>query len=148
MDFRKVKKLIDLLDDSGVAEIEIREGDDSLRITRYGAHGPVVTAAPAPIEVALEAPSVSRSAVMAADPTPAENILNAPMVGTFYISASPETKPFVDVGSAVKRGDTACVIEAMKIMNQIEAHKDGVVKEILVENGQPVEFDQPLFVIE
>jgi acetyl-CoA carboxylase biotin carboxyl carrier protein len=148
MDIRKVKKLIELLDESGIAEIEINEGEESVRISRYSSNAPAPVqqfAAPAPAPVA---------AAPAAAETPAEtpaisgHTVNAPMVGTFYTSASPGAPVFCKIGDSVSEGDTVCIIEAMKILNQIEADKSGVVKAILVENAQPVEFGQPLIVIE
>ena len=146
MDIRKVKKLIELLEESGIAEIEINEGEESVRISRYSSNAPVQQfAAPAPAPVA---------AAPAAAETPAEtpaisgHTVNAPMVGTFYTSASPSAPVFCKIGDSVSEGDTVCIIEAMKILNQIEADKSGVVKAILVENAQPVEFGQPLIVIE
>lgn len=143
MDIRKIKKLIELIEESDIAEIEITEGEDSVRINRYSsAVAPVAVAAiPTPI---------------AAAPVPIEPVTNeppghpvkSPMVGTFYRSASPGSAPFVEVGRSVKEGDTLCIIEAMKILNQIEADKTGVIKQILIENAQPVEYDQALFIIE
>jgi len=149
MDIRKVKKLIELLDESGVAEIEIKEGEESVRISRVGSFAPI---APAPMQYA--APPV---AAAAAAPTPAApdasveekgHVVRAPMVGTFYRSPSPTAKSFVEEGQSVKNGDTLCIIEAMKLLNQIESDKTGTIKSILVENGQPVEYNQPLFIIE
>ena len=155
MDIRKVKKLIELLEESGVAEIEIKEGEESVRISRHG-NAPVtnfVQGAPAPVAIAPAAAPVAapapRPATEDADAaTRAENTVTAPMVGTFYASASPGAKPFVEVGSEVKVGQTLCIIEAMKMMNQIESDKSGKVAAVLVKNGDPVEFGQPLFVIE
>jgi acetyl-CoA carboxylase biotin carboxyl carrier protein len=159
MDIRKVKKLIELLEESGIAEIEITEGEESVRINRYGSSHVVTqvaqSAAPAtsaPAASAAAAPSAPAAAVAATSAgaaTPAaENVVTAPMVGTFYASAAPGAKPFVDIGSEVKVGQTLCIIEAMKMMNQIESDKDGRVTAILARNGEPVEFGQPLFVIE
>lgn len=147
MDIRKVKKLIELLEESGIAEIEIHEGEESVRISRNA-----VAAAP----VALAAAPVAAAPVAAApiaDAAPAEekiegHVLNSPMVGSFYRAPSPGASSFVDVGSKVSVGDTLCIIEAMKLLNQIEADKGGTIKAILVENGQPVEYNQPLFIIE
>ncbi|MGH8398134.1 MAG: acetyl-CoA carboxylase biotin carboxyl carrier protein [Gammaproteobacteria bacterium] len=153
MDIRKVKKLIELLEESGIAEIEITEGEESVRISRYGnppaVSHPVasvaVAAAPAVAPVAsAPAPVVSPSG----KEIPAGHQVKAPMVGTFYRSASPGAKSFVDVGSTVKEGDTLCIIEAMKMMNQIESDKAGTVKAILANNGDAVEFGQPLIIIE
>lgn len=134
MDLRKLKTLIDLVSESGVAELEITEGDDHVKIVNR-VNAPAVAAAPAAAEAA---------------PAPAAEdtrTVNSPMVGTFYRSPSPGATPFADVGQRVKAGDTVCIIEAMKLLNEIETEYDGVIKEILVENGQPVEFGQPLFVI-
>ena len=156
MDIRKVKKLIELLEESGIAEIEISEGEESVRISRYGGSAPVVThAVAAPVAVpaaSVAAPAVAPAAAAALTASgkeiPAGHQVKAPMVGTFYRSASPGAKAFVDVGSVVKEGDTLCIIEAMKMMNQIEADKAGTVKAILANNGDPVEFGQPLIIIE
>ncbi|BBL72534.1 acetyl-CoA carboxylase biotin carboxyl carrier protein [Methylogaea oryzae] len=148
MDIRKIKKLIELIEESDIAEIEIREGEESVRINRYSAQlAPVAMAAPV---MAAPQPAAAPAAAAAA---PAEEAISghavkSPMVGTFYRAASPDSKPFVEVGQSVKAGDTLCIIEAMKILNQIESDKSGVVKRILVENGQPVEYNQPLFIIE
>ena len=147
MDIRKVKKLIELLEESGIAEIEIHEGEESVRISRNSA-APV---APAP--VAIAAPTAPAPVAAASTAAPAEekiegHVLNSPMVGSFYRAPSPGAASFVDVGSKVSVGDTLCIIEAMKLLNQIEADKGGTIKAILVENGQPVEYNQPLFVIE
>ncbi len=150
MDIRKIKKLIELLEESGIAEIEIKEGEESVRISRHSTapqpmHYSVPMAAPQPAPAA--APTAT--AVAAAAPAAASgHTVKSPMVGTFYRSASPGAKSFADVGQQVKVGDVLCIVEAMKMMNQIESDKAGVVKAILVENGQPVEFDQPLFIIE
>ena len=150
MDIRKVKKLIELLEESGIAEIEIHEGEESVRISRHSANT-VVTAAPAPVAVAA-----APAAAPVSEATPAEipkeeitgHVVKSPMVGAYYSASSPSAKAFVEVGQSVAVGDTLCIIEAMKLMNQIESDKAGVVKAILVENGQPVEYNQPLFVIE
>lgn len=150
MDIRKIKKLIELLEESGIAEIEIREGEESVRISRgqMAQVAPVqytVPAVAAPAAASAPAPAVQPAAAPAqAAGTP----IKSPMVGTFYRSASPTAKPFVEVGSSVKAGDTLCVVEAMKMFNQIEAETSGTITAILVENGQPVEYDQPLFIIE
>lgn len=150
MDIRKIKKLIELVEESGIAELEITEGEESVRINRYSA-APVaaapmaVAAAPAPVA----APVAEAAPVADAAPAkPAGHTVHSPMVGTFYRSSSPGAKAFVEVGDSVNVGDTLCIVEAMKMMNQIESDKAGVVKEILVDNQQPVEFDQPLFIIE
>ncbi len=149
MDIRKVKKLIELLEESGIAEIEIHEGEESVRISRNAVAAAV---APAPVAAApIAAAPVAATPV--AEATPAEeviegHVLTSPMVGSFYRAPSPGAAAFVDVGSKVNVGDTLCIIEAMKLLNQIEADKAGTIKAILVENGQPVEYNQPLFIIE
>lgn len=152
MDIRKVKKLIELLEESGIAEIEIHEGEESVRISRQSANTVVAAQAPAPVAMAAPAPAApaaaSEPAPEAASNEISGHVVNSPMVGAFYRSSSPTAKPFVEVGQTVAVGDTLCIIEAMKLMNQIESDKAGVVKAILVENGQPVEYNQPLFVIE
>jgi len=156
MDIRKVKKLIELLEESGIAEIEISEGEESVRISRYppggAAPAPVVHYAAAPA-APVYAPAPGAAAPAAAPAAPAaparnDHTVTAPMVGTFYASATPGAKPFVDIGSEVSVGDTLCIIEAMKMMNQIESDKAGRVTAVLVKNGEPVEFGQPLFIIE
>lgn len=154
MDLRKLKTLIDLVSESGVAELEITEGDDRVKIVNRVGAAPVAAAAPAVLAtpvVASAAPAAAPAvaAEPAAAPVAAEDTrtINSPMVGTFYRAPSPGAKPFADVGQKVKAGDTVCIIEAMKLLNEIETEYDGVIKEILVENGQPVEFGQPLFVI-
>ena len=155
MDLRKLKKLIDLVEESGIAEIEVTEGEEKVRITRSVAAPAVQTvyaAAPAPVAApAAAAPTASAPAAPAAPAATPANHANAqksPMVGTFYRAASPTSDPFVEVGQTVKEGQTLCIIEAMKLMNEIEAEKSGVIKAILVENGTPVEYGEPLFVIE
>ncbi|MET0498240.1 MAG: acetyl-CoA carboxylase biotin carboxyl carrier protein [Steroidobacteraceae bacterium] len=151
MDIRKVKKLIELLEESGIAEIEIKEGEESVRISRYQggiAPSPVYQYAPAPVASAAPA---AIAAAPAAAPAPAakpDHTVTAPMVGTYYASAAPGSKAFVDIGSEVNVGDTLCIIEAMKMMNQIESDKAGRVTAVMVKNGDPVEFGQPLFIIE
>jgi acetyl-CoA carboxylase biotin carboxyl carrier protein len=145
MDIRKIKKLIEILEESNIAEIEIKEGEEAIRISRY-------SAAPAPIAYA-QAPSAPAPLLVSAAPTVVEDkitghVVKSPMVGTFYRSASPGTKLFVEVGQSVMAGDTLCIIEAMKILNQIEADKSGTITKILVENAEPVEYGQPLFIIE
>lgn len=160
MDIRKIKKLIELLEDSDVSEIEIVEGEESVRIARssgvsysaapaiqptYAAPSP----APAPAPVTASSSSASAAPVDAGDDMlPPGTIIESPMVGTFYGASSPTAKPFVEVGQSVNKGDTICIIEAMKIMNQIEAESSGTVRAILVEDGQPVEFGEPLIVID
>ena len=150
MDIRKIKKLIELLEDSDVSEIEIVEGEESVRIARstgvtYAAPMAVApVAAAAPMAAApVSAPSADNEALM-----PPGTLMESPMVGTFYRSSSPTTKPFAEVGQSVNKGDTICIIEAMKIMNQIEAEISGTIRAILVEDGQPVEFGEPLIVID
>lgn len=152
MDIRKVKKLIELVEESGIAELEITEGEESVRINRgVGSIAPVQYA-PAP--VAMTAPAVAPAATETAtapSSAPAAlsgHVVRSPMVGTFYRSSSPNAKPYVEVGQQVNVGDTLCIVEAMKMMNQIEADKAGTISEILVENESAVEFDQPMFVIE
>lgn len=155
MDIRKVKKLIELLEESGIDELEIREGEESVRISRHSnkamAAQPVYAAAPAPVAAPVAAAPAAAPAP-AADATPAAAKLNghvvrSPMVGTFYRAASPTSANFAEVGQTVKKGDILCIVEAMKMMNHIEAEASGVIESILVENGQPVEYDQPLFTI-
>ena len=150
MDLRKLKKLIDLVEESGIAEIEVTEGEEKVRITRATATQPVF-AAPAAIAPVAAAP-VAAAPAPAVSAAPAvrdlSNAQKSPMVGTFYRAPGPNASAFVEVGQQVKAGDTLCIIEAMKLMNEIEAEKSGTVKEILVENGTPVEFGEPLFIIE
>lgn len=156
MDLRKVRKLIELLEQSGIAELEIKQGDDAVRISRYGQQ-----AAPAPPQPQQPPPAPSpqpsgetqpqaEAGTSSAEPSPASkgHEVCAPMVGTFYRAASPTAPPFVDVGQQVNEGDTVCIVEAMKMMNQIEADASGTVSAVLVENGEPVEYGQPLIVIE
>ncbi|WP_447589483.1 acetyl-CoA carboxylase biotin carboxyl carrier protein [Aquipseudomonas campi] len=151
MDIRKVKKLIELLEESGIDELEIREGEESVRISRHSKQPtyaqPVYAPAPAPVAAAAPV-----AAPAAADAAPAAAKLNghvvrSPMVGTFYRAASPTSANFAEVGQTVKKGDILCIVEAMKMMNHIEAEASGVIESILVDNGQPVEYDQPLFTI-
>jgi acetyl-CoA carboxylase biotin carboxyl carrier protein len=161
MDIRKIKKLIELLEESGIAEIEIKEGEEAVRISRM----PTGTAAAPPsypqfthvapmaMSPPLEAPAAKAAAAPAAEgptakPKPNEHVITAPMVGTFYGSPSPGAKPFIEIGDEIKVGQVLCIIEAMKMMNQIEADKAGKVTSIMARNGDPVEFGQPLFVIE
>ncbi len=149
MDIRKVKKLIELLEESGVAEIEIHEGEESIRISRTSQ---ISNTVPAPAAPTVRAPRPDTpsdgSAAIESEPEISGHTINSPMVGTFYSAPSPGAKPFATVGQQVNVGDTLCIIEAMKLMNQIESDKAGIIKAILVENGQPVEYNQPLFVIE
>lgn len=162
MDIRKVKKLIEMLEESSLAEIEIREGEESIRISRIssaGAHAittlpavapaaPPAAAAQAPAAAAATPPPSPSNSTAAAAAAPSGHTVTSPMVGTFYRSPQPGAPPFVEVGSQVKVGDTLCIIEAMKMMNEITADHAGVVKAILKENGQPVEYGEPLFIIE
>ncbi|HEZ1336635.1 TPA: acetyl-CoA carboxylase biotin carboxyl carrier protein [Neisseria meningitidis] len=158
MDLRKLKKLIDLVEESGIAEIEVTEGEEKVRIIRTIAAAPVYAApvpAAAPAVTPAAAPAVTPAAAPVAASAPAaapaardlSDAQKSPMVGTFYRAPGPNAAPFVEVGQQVKAGDTLCIIEAMKLMNEIEAEKSGTVKEILVENGTPVEFGEPLFII-
>lgn len=151
MDIRKIKKLIELVEESGIAELEIAEGEESVRISRYPTNMPVAApafsygapaAAPAPVAAAPAAAAEAKPAAIEG------HVVRSPMVGTFYRAPSPGAANFIEEGSTVSVGDALCIVEAMKMMNQIEADKAGVVKKILVENGQPVEFDEPLFIIE
>jgi acetyl-CoA carboxylase biotin carboxyl carrier protein len=153
MDIRKIKKLIELVEESGISELEISEGEESVRISRAAP----VQAYPMMQQYAMPAqqqPALATAVAPTAAETPAApaavsgHIVRSPMVGTFYRTPSPDAKSFVEVGQKVNAGDTLCIVEAMKMMNQIEADKSGVVKAILVENGQPVEYDEPLVVIE
>ena len=151
MDLRKLKKLIDLVEESGIAEIEVTEGEDKVRVTRTYAAPAATYAAPAPTYAAPAAAAPVAAAVAneaAAPVVAAANALKSPMVGTFYRSASPTSAAFVEEGQTVKVGDTLCIIEAMKLMNEIEADRAGVVKKILISDGQPVEYGEPLFIIE
>jgi acetyl-CoA carboxylase biotin carboxyl carrier protein len=153
LDIRKVKKLIELLEESGIAEIEIKEGEESVRISRMPTGGMVTQVAPAmmqaPVAAAPAAPTTVTGGAPAVAPRRAnEHVVAAPMVGTFYGSASPGAKPFVEIGTEVKEGQVLCIIEAMKMMNQIESDKTGKITAIMATNGDPVEFGQPLFVIE
>ena len=155
MDLRKLKTLIDLVQQSGIAELEITEGEEKVRICRGGMSGTppmqqqgtvYMTQPMQPMMQPAQPESVAAAAP--ADPAvPEGHVVKSPMVGTFYRSASPEAKAFVELGQTVKKGETVCIIEAMKLMNEIESDADGVVKEILIENGQPVEYGQPLFII-
>lgn len=151
MDIRKVKKLIELLEESGIDEIEIKEGEESVRISRnrHLLNMPQAAAhyAPPPAPVAPQPAAAAAAAPVATSDEPTGHKLKSPMVGTFYRSSSPEAKAFVEVGQSVKVGDTLCIVEAMKMMNQIESDRAGVVQAILVENAEPVEYDQPLFII-
>ena len=155
MDLRKIKKLMELLEESGIAEIEVKEGEESIKLSRNISSSPnmqVPQIIQQPAQTS-QPPSNQQAADMgvnAVDNLKKEkrNTVNSPMVGTFYASASPESKPFVTIGQSVKKGDTLCILEAMKMMNQVQAESDGKIVEILVDNAEPVEFDQPLFVLE
>jgi acetyl-CoA carboxylase biotin carboxyl carrier protein len=152
MDIRKVKKLIELLEESNIDEIEIKEGEESVRISRHSAQAAAMAAAPQAYAPAPAYAPPAPAPAPVAEPAPAEpavsgHVVNSPMVGTFYRSPSPTSPSFVEVGQTVKIGDVVCIVEAMKMMNQIEADKAGTISAILVENGEPVEFDQPLFSI-
>jgi len=148
MDIRKIKKLIELVEESGINELEISEGEESVRISR----GAVIQAAPmmqaAPMAAPAAAAPVAGAPIEAAAPVMSGHIVRSPMVGTYYASASPDSPAFAEVGKHVNAGDTLCIVEAMKMMNQIEADKSGVIKEILAQNEDAIEFDQPLFIIE
>ena len=148
MDIRKIKKLIEMLEESNLGEIEIKEGEESIRISRAGSAAPVTQWMNAPAPAPAAAPVIAAAAIPAAPSLPTGHMVTSPMVGTFYRSPSPSAASFVEIGSQVKVGDTLCIIEAMKILNTIESDKAGTVKAILKENGQPVEFGEPLFVIE
>ena len=154
MDIRKVKKLIELLEESGIAEIEIKEGEEAVRISRMPTaqmvthFAPAIAPAPAPPPAQAAAPTAATTSGGAPARRANEHVVAAPMVGTFYASATPGAKPFVEIGSEVKEGQVLCIIEAMKMMNQIESDKSGKITAIMATNGDPVEFGQPLFVIE
>ncbi|MBX3662866.1 MAG: acetyl-CoA carboxylase biotin carboxyl carrier protein [Burkholderiales bacterium] len=152
MDLRKLKTLIDLVQQSGIAELEITEGEEKVRISRFGAAGaqtvaPQSVVVPLPVAAAAAEPTAPAAETEAAA-EPEAHALKSPMVGTFYRASAPGAKAFVEVGQAVKAGETVCIIEAMKLLNEIEADRDGVIKAVLVENGQPVEYGQPLFLID
>ena len=153
MDLRKIKKLMELLEESGIAEIEVKEGEESIKLSRN------ITSSSTPLQQMVQQPMMAPQQQATQSASQVENkkddslsqnrnTVNSPMVGTFYASASPESKPFVAVGQSVKKGDTLCILEAMKMMNQVQAESDGKILEILIDNAEPVEFDQPLFVIE
>lgn len=150
MDLRKLKKLIDLVEESGISELELTEGEEKVRISRalMQSAAPVTHYVTAPQQAPLAAPAPSAPAAAPAAPAVEDGqIVKSPMVGTFYRASSPDAKAFVDVGSSVSSGDTLCIIEAMKLLNEIESDYSGVVKKIFVENGQPVEYGEPLFLI-
>jgi acetyl-CoA carboxylase biotin carboxyl carrier protein len=153
MYLRKIKKLMELLEESGIAEIEVKEGEESIKLSRN------ITSSAAPLQQMVQQPMMAPQQQATQTASQVENkkddssnqnrnTVNSPMVGTFYASASPESKPFVTVGQSVKKGDTLCILEAMKMMNQVQAESDGKILEILIDNAEPVEFDQPLFVVE
>jgi acetyl-CoA carboxylase biotin carboxyl carrier protein len=151
MDIRKVKKLIELLEESGIAEIEIKEGEESVRISRMPSGAVAMQApmyAPSPLPIAAVAPGVSAPAAAPLPPPSVDHLVQAPMVGTFYSAPAPGAKAFVQIGDEVKVGQVLCIIEAMKMMNQIESDRAGKVTSVLVQNGDPVEFGQPLFAIQ
>lgn len=153
MDLRKLKKLIDLVEESGIAELEVTEGEEKVRITRVSASQAFTLAQPMtsvqlPQAAAPQAPAAAPAAEAAPAPADDKNAVKSPMVGTFYRSPSPGAKSFIEVGQKVEVGDTLCIIEAMKLMNEIEAERAGIVKAILAEDGQPVEYGEPLFIIE
>lgn len=153
MDIRKIKKLLEIIEESGIAEIEIKEGEESVRISRYTSSVVPVHSAPAPLAISAQAfaptqPSQQTVDTPASEPALSGHAVRSPMVGTFYRSPTPGAKSFVEVGQRVSAGETLCIIEAMKILNQIEADASGVIARVLVENGQPVEYNQPLFIIE
>ena len=149
MDLRKLKKLIDLVQESGISELEVTEGEEKVRIAKHFAApaGQATYMMPAAAPMPMAAPAAGTSSVDLDDDEPEGHAVKAPMVGTFYRSSSPGAEPFVEVGQTVKEGDTLCIIEAMKLLNEIEADASGTIKAILVENGQPVEFGEPLFII-
>ena len=155
MDLRKIKKLMELLEESGIAEIEVKEGEESIKLSRNissSANMQVPQIIQQPVQTS-QPPTNQQAADMGVNSVDdlkkeKRNTVNSPMVGTFYASASPESKPFVTIGQSVKKGDTLCILEAMKMMNQVQAESDGKIVEILVDNAEPVEFDQPLFVLE
>lgn len=150
MDLRKLRKLIDLFEESDIGELEITEGEEKVRIARNGPAAPAVMYAPQPVGMPMPVAAAAVSAEPApeaAPATPEGHIVRSPMVGTFYAAPSPDAKAFVQVGQTVELGETLCIIEAMKLLNEIESDQAGVIKAILVENGQPVEYGEPLFVI-
>lgn len=148
MDIRKIKKLIELVEESGINELEISEGEESVRISRGASIAPVAAPVAAPIAAAPVAVAAPVVAAETSAPVVSGHVVRSPMVGTFYASASPDAPAFAEVGKHVNAGDTLCIVEAMKMMNQIEADKSGVIKEILAQNEDAIEFDQPLFIIE
>ncbi len=148
MDLRKLKKLIDLVQESGISELEVTEGEEKVRIAKhFAAPAGQTYMMPAAAPMPMGAPAVAGTSSVDLDDEPEGHAVKAPMVGTFYRASSPGSEPFVEVGQTVKEGDTLCIIEAMKLLNEIEADASGVIKAVLVENGQPVEFGEPLFII-
>ena len=152
MDLRKIKKLMELLEESGIAEIEVKEGEESIKLSRNigSPIAPIQQMNQQPMTPQQQVPDATSQVKDKSDDSSNQKrkTVNSPMVGTFYASASPESKPFVTIGQSVKKGDTLCILEAMKMMNQVQAESNGKILEILVDNAEPVEFDQPLFVIE
>ncbi len=150
MDLRKLKKLIDLVQESGISELEVTEGEEKVRIAKHAAAAPATYYAPPPpaAPAAVPAPTSPAPAAEGASALPDGHVVKSPMVGTFYRAGAPGAKPLVEVGQSVSEGDRLCIIEAMKLMNEIEADASGVIKAILVENGEPVEYGQPLFIID
>ena len=151
MDLRKLKKLIELVEESGIGELEITEGEEKVRISKSASSTQTYVTAPPVMQAVSPAgaePVAAAPAPVGAESLPEGHIVKAPMVGTFYRTSTPGANPFVEVGQAVKAGETLCIIEAMKLLNEIESDKDGIIKAVLVENGQPVEYGEPLFVIE
>ena len=151
MDLRKLKKLIELVEESGIGELEITEGEEKVRISKSASSTQTYVTAPPVMQAVSPAgaePVAAAPAPAGAESLPEGHIVKAPMVGTFYRTSTPGANPFVEVGQAVKAGETLCIIEAMKLLNEIESDKDGIIKAVLVENGQPVEYGEPLFVIE
>lgn len=147
MDLRKLKKLIDLVQESGISELEVTEGEEKVRIAKTLTAAPIAMAPATAVQMAPVAPMASEAPVAAEDALPPGHVVTSPMVGTFYRASSPDSNPFVEVGTSVSDGQTLCIIEAMKLMNEIDSEVSGTVKAILVENGQPVEYGQPLMVI-
>ena len=148
MDLRKLKKLIDLVQESGISELEVTEGEEKVRIAKHSPAAPATYYAPPPPVAPAVAPAPTVAAAASVSALPDGHIVKSPMVGTFYRAGAPGAKPLVEVGQSVSEGDRLCIIEAMKLMNEIEADASGVIKAILVENGEPVEYGQPLFVID
>ncbi len=148
MDLRKLKKLIDLVQESGISELEITEGEEKVRIAKYPPQAQATYMAAPPPAISIPATAAGATEAAPVNALPSGHIVKSPMVGTFYRSSAPGAKPYVELGQSVSSGDTLCLIEAMKLMNEIESDASGTVKAILVENGQPVEYGQPLFVID